>query len=128
MFNHDDLSPRVRGEQANPALSGSNLREMPDATGERRRTLLSGRPGDRAGLPMFRARPAKVRALRDYLDILPSTLTRTEAAQVVPGLITPAMLRNADARGRGPRQRQYGSRGVLYPTVFFLEWLESRFL
>jgi hypothetical protein len=68
------------------------------------------------------------KALADLLDKLPPELTRREAANILPGLVSLAALRSLDARGKGPWAWRYTGRGVKYATKAFLAWLEDRYL
>lgn len=64
--------------------------------------------------------------LAPYLDKLPPMISRKKVSWFTGGAIQPKTLANADARGCGPEVRQKIGEEVVYPTHYFLSWLESR--
>ena len=68
------------------------------------------------------------KALADLLADLPEWISRRQAANVIPGLITAKALANLDHRRRGPWKWRYTGRGLQYETKCFLAWLEEKFL
>ena len=63
--------------------------------------------------------------LAPYLERLPPVIARKGVRWFTGGAISPKKLANDDARGRGPLVRQRIGEAVVYPTPFFLAYLES---
>lgn len=63
--------------------------------------------------------------LAPYLDKLPPFIARKRVSYFTGGAISPKKLANDDARSKGPLVRQWIGESVVYPTPFFLAYLES---
>lgn len=63
--------------------------------------------------------------LEEYLDKLPPFIARKRVAYFTGGAVSPKKLANDDARSKGPIVRQRIGEAVVYPTPFFLAYLES---
>lgn len=63
--------------------------------------------------------------LAAYLELLPPIIARKGVRWFTGGAVSPKKLANDDARGRGPLVRQHIGETVVYPTPFFLAYLES---
>ena len=57
---------------------------------------------------------------------LPPVFTRKTASEVIGGLISAKTMSNADALGRGPRERVRVGNRVGYTRDSFLEWLAGK--
>lgn len=69
---------------------------------------------------------AKVQDLKFLIDILPPVISRKHVEKYLGGLVTSKTLANHDAAGMGPRVRIETRHGVMYPTIFLLEWIERK--
>lgn len=67
-----------------------------------------------------------VRELMPLAEHLPPIISRKHIDRYMGGLVTAKTLANHDARGTGPRVRIETSYGVVYPTLFLLEWIEQK--
>lgn len=63
--------------------------------------------------------------LEEYLDKLPPFIARKRVGYFTGGAVSPKKLANDDARSKGPLVRQRIGEAVVYPTPFFLAYLES---
>lgn len=63
--------------------------------------------------------------LKEYLDKLPPFIARKRVGYFTGGAVSPKKLANDDARSKGPIVRQRIGEAVVYPTPFFLAYLES---
>lgn len=63
--------------------------------------------------------------LEEYLDKLPPFIARKRVGYFTGGAVSPKKLANDDARSKGPIVRQRIGEAVVYPTPFFLAYLES---
>lgn len=70
--------------------------------------------------------PPELRYLNYLLPQLPPVVARKKIPRIFGGAVSVGTLANADSKGKGPRNRFYIGRTVVYPTVFLLEWLEAR--
>jgi len=64
--------------------------------------------------------------LGGYLDKLPPMIARKGVKYFTGGLISPKKLANDDSAGKGPLVRQKIGEGVVYPTPYFLAYLEAQ--
>ncbi|WP_416948331.1 hypothetical protein [Oleidesulfovibrio sp.] len=64
--------------------------------------------------------------LADYLPKLPPCIARKKVAWFTGGAISSKKLANDDALCKGPLVRQKIGETVIYPTEYFLAYLESR--
>lgn len=64
--------------------------------------------------------------LAPYLDQLPPFIARKRVAYFTGGAVSPKKLANDDAVSKGPLVRQKIGESVVYPTPFFLAYLESK--
>ena len=63
--------------------------------------------------------------LAPYLDKLPPIIARKRVGYFTGGAVSPKKLANDDSRSKGPLVRQLIGDAVVYPTPFFLAYLES---
>ncbi len=63
--------------------------------------------------------------LAPYLELLPPIIARKRVAYFTGGAISSKKLANDDSRSKGPLVRQMIGDSVVYPTPFFLAYLES---
>lgn len=63
--------------------------------------------------------------LAPYLNLLPPIIARKRVAYFTGGAVSPKKLANDDSRSKGPLVRQLIGDSVVYPTPFFLAYLES---
>lgn len=70
--------------------------------------------------------PEEMPVLGWMLDYLPPIIARKHVEQYTGGLVSSKTLANHDCRGTGPRVAYRTDNGVVYPTLFLLEWLEKR--
>ena len=63
--------------------------------------------------------------LESYLDKLPPMIARKRVAYFTGGALSPKKLANDDARSKGPLVRHRIGESIVYPTPFFLAYLES---
>ncbi len=64
--------------------------------------------------------------LAPYLEQLPPFIARKRAAYFTGGAVSPKKLANDDAVSKGPLVRQKIGEVVVYPTPFFLAYLETK--
>ncbi|SCM69969.1 hypothetical protein [Desulfovibrio sp. 86] len=65
-------------------------------------------------------------ALKSYLPLLPPMIARKRVPFFTGGAISSKKLANDDWGGKGPKVRQKIGDAVVYPTPFFLAYLESQ--
>ena len=63
--------------------------------------------------------------LAPYLEQLPPFISRKKVAYFTGGAVSPKKLANDDAASKGPLVRQKIGESVVYPTAFFLAYLEA---
>lgn len=63
--------------------------------------------------------------LGGYLDKLPPMIARKQVKYFTGGAISSKKLANDDSLGKGPLVRQKIGEAVVYPTPFFLAYLEN---
>lgn len=63
--------------------------------------------------------------LAPYLEQLPPFIARKRVSYFTGGAISPKKLANDDSRSKGPMVRQRIGESIVYPTAFFLAYLES---
>lgn len=64
--------------------------------------------------------------LASYMDKLPPMISRKGVAYFTGGAITSKKVANDDSAGKGPKVRQTICGAIVYPTQFFLAYLESQ--
>lgn len=64
--------------------------------------------------------------LAPYLEQLPPFIARKKAGYFTGGAVSPKRLANDDAASKGPLVRQKIGEAVVYPTPFFLAYLETK--
>ncbi|WP_394027457.1 hypothetical protein [Desulfovibrio falkowii] len=65
-------------------------------------------------------------SLKNYLPLLPPMIARKSVPFFTGGAISSKKLANDDWGGKGPKVRQKIGDAVVYPTPFFLAYLESQ--
>ena len=70
------------------------------------------------------AQPPPLGALAAYLPKLPPMISRKEVKYFTGGAISSKKLANDDSMGKGPLVRQKIGEAVVYPTEYFLAYLE----
>lgn len=60
------------------------------------------------------------------LTRLPPVMARKDVGKLLGGVISPKTLANADALGKGPANKFYSGRTVIYETISLLKWLDQR--
>lgn len=64
--------------------------------------------------------------LAPYLDKLPPFISRKRVDYFTGGAVSPKKLANDDAVSKGPLVRQKIGESIVYPTAFFLAYLETK--
>ena len=67
----------------------------------------------------------ELKVLGAYLDKLPPMIARKEVKWFTGGAVSSKKVSNEDYLGNGPLVRQKIGDAVVYPTVFFLAYLEK---
>ena len=76
--------------------------------------------------PITMPAPPQLKVLGCFLDKLPPMIARKEVKYYTGGAISPKSVSNDDYLGNGPRVRMKMGDAVVYPTPFFLAYLEEK--
>ena len=70
--------------------------------------------------------PPQLKVLGCFLSQLPPMIARKEVKYFTGGAISPKSVSNDDYLGNGPKFRMKMGDAVVYPTAFFLAYLEAK--
>lgn len=70
--------------------------------------------------------PPQLKELGCFLSQLPPMIARKEVKYFTGGAISPKSVSNDDYLGNGPKFRMKLGDAVVYPTAFFLAYLEAK--